>query len=107
MTGTHDYDLVIRGGRVVDGTRMPSYVGDVAIKNGKIAATGKIAGTGKEEIDAKGLIVAPGFIDIHTHYEAQIQWEPSASPSCWHRSEERRVGNECVSKCRSRWWPCH
>src|SRR3546814_19308025 len=63
---------------------MPSYVGDGAIKNGKIAATGKIAGTGKEEIDAKGLIVAPGFIDIHTHYDAQIQWDPYASQSCWH-----------------------
>src|SRR3546814_13189476 len=100
MTGTHDYDLVIRGGRVVDGTRMPSYVGDVAIKNGKIAATGKIAGTGKEEIDAKGLIVATGFIDIHTHYDAQIPWDPYASHS---KSEERSVGREGVSKCRSGW----
>lgn len=78
------YDLVIRGGRVVDGTRMPSYIGDVAVKDGKIAATGRIEGTGTEEIDAKGLIVAPGFIDIHTHYDAQLQWDPYASQSCWH-----------------------
>jgi N-acyl-D-amino-acid deacylase len=80
----YDYDLVIRGGRVVDGTRMPSYIGDVAIKDGKVAATGQVTGTAKEEIDAKGLIVAPGFVDIHTHYDAQIQWDPYASQSCWH-----------------------
>ena len=84
MTEQAEYDLVIRGGRVVDGTRMPSFVGDVAVKDGKIAATGRISEKGKQEIDAKGLIVAPGFIDIHTHYDAQIQWDPYASQSCWH-----------------------
>lgn len=78
------YDLVIRGGRVVDGTRMPSFIGDVAMKDGKIAATGKITGTGTREVDATGLIVAPGFIDIHTHYDAQVQWDPYCSQSCWH-----------------------
>jgi N-acyl-D-aspartate/D-glutamate deacylase len=78
------YDLVIRGGRFVDGTRMPSYIGDVAIKDGKIAATGEVSGAGTREIDATGLIVAPGFIDIHTHYDAQVQWDPYCSQSCWH-----------------------
>jgi len=84
MTEQAQYDLVIRGGRVVDGTRMPSFIGDVAVQDGRIAATGRITGKGKEEIDAHGLIVAPGFIDIHTHYDAQIQWDPYASQSCWH-----------------------
>jgi N-acyl-D-amino-acid deacylase len=84
MAKAAEFDLVIRRGRIVDGTRMPSYVGDIAVKDGKIAATGMIAGRGKEEIDAEGLIVAPGFVDIHTHYDAQIQWDPYASQSCWH-----------------------
>ena len=84
MARQKDYDLVIRGGRVVDGTRMPSFVGDVAISDGKIAATGSVVGHGDVEIDAAGLIVAPGYIDIHTHYDAQLQWDPYASQSCWH-----------------------
>jgi len=84
MTNETQYDLVIRGGRVVDGTRMPSYIGDVAVKDGRIACIGSISGKGKEEIDAEGLIVAPGYIDIHTHYDAQVQWDPYCSQSCWH-----------------------
>ncbi|MBM4227963.1 MAG: amidohydrolase family protein [Gammaproteobacteria bacterium] len=78
------YDLVIRSGRIVDGTRMPTFVGDLAIKDGKVAALGCIAGTGTREIDARGLVVAPGFIDVHTHYDAQLNWDPYASQSCWH-----------------------
>lgn len=83
MSGA-EYDLVIRNGRVVDGTRMPSYVGDVAITDGKVVSTGRVAGKGREELDATGLIVAPGFVDIHTHYDAQVQWDPYCSQSCWH-----------------------
>lgn len=78
------YDLVIRGGRIVDGTRMPAFTGDLAIKDGKVAALGHIAGKGAREIDARGLVVAPGFIDVHTHYDAQLNWDPYASQSCWH-----------------------
>ena len=78
------YDLVIRGGRIVDGTRMPAFVGDIAIKDGKVAALGRIADKGAREIDARGLVVAPGFIDVHTHYDAQLNWDPYASQSCWH-----------------------
>ena len=63
------YDLVIRNGRIVDGTGKPAFLGDVAIKDGRIAAVGAVAGGGKSEIDAKGLVVAPGFIDVHTHCE--------------------------------------
>ena len=64
-----EYDLVIRGGRVVDGTGNPAFHADVAIRAGRIAAIGRLAGQGKEEIDARGLVVAPGFIDVHTHAE--------------------------------------
>lgn len=84
MSAHADYDLVIRGGRIVDGTRMPAFVGDLAIKDGKVAALGRIPGKGAREIDAKGLVVAPGFIDVHTHYDAQLNWDPYASQSCWH-----------------------
>jgi N-acyl-D-amino-acid deacylase len=84
MSDSAEFDLVIRGGRVVDGTRMPAFNGDIAIKDGVIAEVGAVRGRGREEIDARGLIVAPGFIDVHTHYDAQLNWDPYASQSCWH-----------------------
>ncbi len=79
-----EYDIVIRGGRIVDGTRMPAFTGDLAIKDGRVAELGQVRGKGRREIDARGLIVAPGFIDVHTHYDAQLNWDPYASQSCWH-----------------------
>ncbi|HEY0437514.1 MAG TPA: D-aminoacylase, partial [Phenylobacterium sp.] len=61
------YDLVIRGGTVVDGSGAPAFEADVAVKDGAIAAVGKVAGAGAEEIDARGQVVTPGFVDVHTH----------------------------------------
>ncbi len=75
------FDLVIRNAVVVDGTGAPARHEDVAIQDGRIAALGVIAARGREEVDAHGLVLAPGVIDVHTHYDAQLTWDPSASPS--------------------------
>jgi len=76
-----DYDLVIRGGTVVDGTGGDPFEADVALNAGRIAAIGAVSGAGKEEIAAKGRLVTPGFVDIHTHYDAQAVWDDHLSPS--------------------------
>jgi N-acyl-D-aspartate/D-glutamate deacylase len=87
------YDLVIRGGEVVDGTGAPARTADVAVKDGRIAAVGQVSGTGAEEIDAKGLVVAPGFVDIHTHYDGQATWDERMQPSSWHGVTTAVMGN--------------
>ena len=79
-----EYDMVIRGGTIVDGTGIPRYKADLAIKNGRVAKiSGSINPAGAREIDAIGCIVAPGAIDLHTHYDAQLNWDPYASLSGW------------------------
>ena len=78
------YDLVIKGGRLYDGSGLPSYLGDVAVKDGHIVDTGRINGEAKRVIKADGLAVAPGFIDFHTHLDAQLLWDPIATSSCFH-----------------------
>lgn len=78
------YDLLIKNGFLVDGSGTPGYYGDLAVSGGKIAAMGKLEGAAKEVIDARHLVVAPGFVDVHTHYDAQLFWDPLATPSCWH-----------------------
>ncbi|MBM4256938.1 MAG: amidohydrolase family protein [Deltaproteobacteria bacterium] len=89
-----EYDLHIKGGTVVDGTRAPRRQADVWIKDGKIAQVGgKAEGTAKRTIDAGGLIVAPGFIDLHTHYDAQIRWDPYCTISGWHGVTSVVLGN--------------
>lgn len=78
------YDRVIKNGRVVDGLGIPAYYADIGIKGDCIAAIGRIDGRAGEEIDAGGLFVAPGFVDIHTHMDAQLLWDPMATPSSFH-----------------------
>src|SRR5215467_9649123 len=80
-----DYDIIIKGGTIVDGTRTPRYMSDVGIKNGKIAQIGGLKGkTADRILNAEGCIVAPGFVDLHTHYDAQIFWDPYCTLSGWH-----------------------
>ena len=87
------YDLIIKNGTVVDGTGAPRYRADIAVANGKIAEIGKITDGAAKVIDADGLIVAPGFVDPHTHYDAQICWDPLITPSSWHGVTTAIMGN--------------
>jgi N-acyl-D-aspartate/D-glutamate deacylase len=89
-----DYDLLIKNGTVVDGLRMPAYKGDIGIRGGKIVAMGNVQGTATRAIDATGLVVAPGFMDIHTHYDAALSgWDPYATLSGWHGVTTVAIGN--------------
>jgi N-acyl-D-aspartate/D-glutamate deacylase len=87
------FDLVIRGGSVVDGTGAEVREADVAVTNGRIAMVGKVDSKGAEEIDAKGKLVTPGFVDIHTHYDGQAVWDSSMAPSAWHGVTTAVMGN--------------
>jgi N-acyl-D-amino-acid deacylase len=92
-----EYDLLIKNGTIVDGTRMPAYPGDIGIRNGRIVAMGNLMESASKSIDATGLVVAPGFVDIHTHYDAAlsggIKWDPYASLSGWHGVTTVAIGN--------------
>ncbi len=87
------HDLVIRGGTIVDGTGSGARTADVAIDGDRIVAVGKISARGAEEIDAKGKLVTPGFVDIHTHYDGQATWDPEMAPSAWHGVTSVVMGN--------------
>jgi N-acyl-D-amino-acid deacylase len=87
------YDLLIKNGRIVDGSGMPSFRGDVAVKNGRIVEMGRLSGPAERVIDAGGQIVAPGFIDNHCHYDAQVTWDPLCSYSCDHGATTVIFGN--------------
>ena len=88
-----EFDLVIRGGTVVDGTGLPRIRADVGIKDGRVAMiSGRINSGGARELDASGCIVAPGAVDLHTHYDAQLNWDPYASLSGWFGVTSLTVG---------------
>ncbi|MEI6536952.1 MAG: amidohydrolase family protein, partial [Verrucomicrobiaceae bacterium] len=87
------YDLIIRNGTVVDGTGLPKYRADVGVIGDRIAAIGRIGERGKAELDATGQVVSPGFIDGHTHMDAQVFWDPLGSCSCWHGVTTAVMGN--------------
>ena len=88
-----EYDLLIRGGTIADGSGSDLVDGDIAIHNGKITAIGEVSGTGREEIDATGRIVTPGFVDVHTHYDGQCIWAEELSPSSSHGVTTAIMGN--------------
>lgn len=91
------HDLLVKNGRIVDGSGMPSFHGDVAVKNGKIVEMGKLSGPANRVIDADGLVIAPGFIDNHCHYDAQVTWDPLCTFSCYHGATTVIVGNCSLS----------
>src|SRR6202165_2144942 len=87
------HDIVIRGGTIMDGTGKTAFTGDVAITVDSIAAVGGKQGPGRREIDATGLLVTPGWADVHTHYDGQAMWDPLLAPSCWHGVTTAMFGN--------------
>ncbi len=87
------HDLVIRNALVVDGSGEPAFHGDVAIDGDRIRAVGGKAGRAKREINADGLLLAPGWVDVHTHYDGQATWDPYLTPSCWHGVTTAVMGN--------------
>jgi N-acyl-D-amino-acid deacylase len=87
------HDLVIRGGTIVDGSGGEPFEGDLAVEGGRLASVGGRAGRAREEIDARGRIVTPGFVDIHTHYDGQATWDPLLTPSCWNGVTTAVMGN--------------
>jgi N-acyl-D-aspartate/D-glutamate deacylase len=87
------HDLVIKNGKIVDGSGLPGFYGDVAVSGGRIVELGRVSGEAKRTVDADGLVVAPGIIDNHTHYDAQVTWDPLCTYSCYHGITTVVIGN--------------
>jgi N-acyl-D-amino-acid deacylase len=87
------HDVVLRNGFVVDGTGAPGFAGDVAFVGGRISEVGQVAGRGREEIDCRGRLITPGWVDMHTHYDGQVTWDPYLTPSGWHGVTTVVMGN--------------
>ena len=87
------YDLLIRGGTVIDGSGDPARTADVAIQGEHIVAVGQVSGNAREVIDASGALVTPGWVDVHTHYDGQATWDPLLAPSSWHGVTTAVMGN--------------
>ena len=93
MDINNKHDLVIRNGKIIDGSGSKPFFGDIAIDDGKITSVGKIESSGKKEFDAKANLVTPGWVDIHTHYDGQVSWDPYLTPSSWHGVTTAVMGN--------------
>src|ERR1700720_3624539 len=87
------HDLVIKGGSVVDGTGAAARSADIAITDGVITEVGGVEGKARETVDADGALVTPGFVDVHTHFDGQVTWDPLLTPSCWHGVTTVVMGN--------------
>ena len=93
MEINNKHDLVIRNGKIIDGSGSKPFFGDIAIDNGIITSVGKINSSGNKELDAQGNLVTPGWVDIHTHYDGQVSWDPYLTPSSWHGVTTAVMGN--------------
>ena len=91
------YDLLIENARIIDGSGGPSFEGSVAVEGGVIQSVGQVSGGAHRVIDAQGLAVAPGFIDNHCHYDAQVTWDPLCTFSCYHGATSVVIGNCSLS----------
>ncbi len=87
------FDLVVRAGNVVDGTGSPPFTADIGVRHGRVAEIGRLSERGRREIDADGLVVTPGFVDIHTHFDGQATWDPILASSSWHGITSVAMGN--------------
>ena len=87
------FDRIIRSGFIVDGTGAPGFTGDIAIADGRIIEVGRVSGTARETVNADGLLVTPGWIDVHSHYDGQATWDDRITPSFWHGVSTVIMGN--------------
>ena len=93
MENNNLHDVVIRNGKIIDGSGKNQFTGDIAIDDGTISLVGNVEHSGRKEIDAKGNLVTPGWVDIHTHYDGQVCWDPYLTPSSWHGVTTVVMGN--------------